>query len=78
MNTFYLWREVDNGGVSGVGKVAEGVEFSNGKCALGWLTGPKYAGRSVCVYDSIADLKAIHGHGGHTKLIVEECVETEQ
>lgn len=36
----------------------EGVEFSDGKVAVRWLT----AKRSVSIWDSIDDMLAIHGH----------------
>jgi hypothetical protein len=36
----------------------EGVVFSDGRVAVRWLT----AKRSVSVWDSMADLLAIHGH----------------
>lgn len=62
MRRFRLVRKVDATGVSGTGVVAEGVEFSTGKAAMGWLTSV----RSVALYDTIADLEAIHGHGGLT------------
>lgn len=70
MRVFKLLREEDESGISGTGVVAEGVVFSSGKCALGWLSGPKDAGRSVCVYDSIGDVERIHGHGGKTKVLL--------
>lgn len=59
---FYLRRLTDVSGISGTGIVAEGIEYSNGKCTLAWAT--EY--QSVAVYDSLADLEAIHGHGGAT------------
>lgn len=62
---FVLYRDEDASGVSGTGNVAEGVEFSNGKCALCWIT--QY--RSVAIYDSIRELISIHGHDGKTKVI---------
>jgi hypothetical protein len=71
VRTFYLERSEDESGVSGIGRVAEGVLFTNGKCALSWLTGPKETGRSICIYDSWSDIKAIHGHGGKTKIVWE-------
>jgi len=61
---FRLNRVVDETGVSGTGIVAEGIEFSSGKCALAWRTDFQ----SVAVYDSIADVKAIHGHDGRTHI----------
>lgn len=36
----------------------EGVVFSDGKCAVRWLT----ATRSVSVWDSFAELEQVHGH----------------
>ncbi len=36
----------------------EGVVFTDGKVAIRWLT----AKRSVSVWDSLADMLAIHGH----------------
>lgn len=62
---FYLERQVDESGVSGAGRVAEGVEFSNGLCAITWL------GQYRCsnVYENIKSVEAIHGHEGSTKVV---------
>lgn len=65
MKLFALMRTEDESGVSGVGVVAEGVQFTNGKCALSWLTEHS----SVAVYDDIATLEAIHGHNGKTQIV---------
>ena len=62
MRRFLLWRRVDATGTSGSGVVAEGVVCGDGSCVLRWRT----ATRSTAVYDSVADLLAIHGHGGAT------------
>ncbi len=62
---FVLRRTEDESGISGTGDVAEGVEFSNGKCVLCWIT--QY--RSVAVYDSIRELESIHGHDGKTLVV---------
>lgn len=59
-----MWRETDESGVSGTGKVAEGVRFSDGSIVLRWLT----AVRSTVHYDSLADAKKIHGHDGKTRI----------
>ena len=64
MRMFDLFRHKDETGISGTGMVAEGVEFSNGKCVLCWIS--HY--RSVAVYDSIRELEAIHGHDGQTEI----------
>lgn len=65
---FDLIRMHDGTGVSGDGRVAEGVEFENGKVAMCWLS----ATSSVCVYDSIDHVRAIHGHGGSTEVVFRD------
>lgn len=72
MKTFRLHRTIDATGTSGTGYVAEGVEFTDGSCALRWLT----ENTSWAVYRSAADLVAIHGHGGST--MVEFDTEAEE
>lgn len=62
---FSLVRDVDETGVSGTGHVADGVQFPNGKCAVCWRT----ATTSTAIYDSIADVEKIHGHGGKTRIV---------
>lgn len=62
---FDLMRSFDSSGKSGTGRVAEGIEFENGKVALCWL-GPT---SSVNVYDSIEHVIAIHGHGNSTEVV---------
>jgi hypothetical protein len=62
-----LQRDVDETGVSGTGRVAEGVEFSNGWCALTWLS--KHS--SVAFYESIGKVEAIHGHHGLTRIVFD-------
>ncbi|MBE9508618.1 MAG: hypothetical protein IMY86_11280 [Chloroflexi bacterium] len=62
MRRFVLYRGEDESGVSGVGVVAEGVLFSNGKCVLAWVTDRP----SIAIYESIEDLEEIHGHDGAT------------
>jgi len=64
MRNFVLVRYSDESGVSGIGTVAEGIVFSDGHVALRWLT----ATASTAVYDDIADVEHIHGHGGKTKV----------
>lgn len=61
---FYLERREDATGISGTGKVAEGVEFSDGSCVVRWLTRVS----STVFYSSIADVDYIHGHNGATKI----------
>ena len=61
---FTLVRYEDESGVSGTGVVAEGVQFSTGRCVLAWLT--RY--RSLAIYNSIDEIREIHGHDGKTHL----------
>ena len=68
MRRFYLDRHQDPTGVSGTGMVAQGVLFDNGKVALTWLT----EWPSVTVYDSIAELGAVHLHEGATSLVWQD------
>ena len=46
MQRFSLKRLEDETGISGTGYVAEGVEFTHGKCVLVWLTEP---GSNWCI-----------------------------
>lgn len=66
MRTFVLVRDHDVSGVSGLGVVAEGVEFSDGRVALRWQTGDN---RSTVVWDNIESVEAIHGHQGSTRIV---------
>lgn len=65
MRRFYLERLADATGVSGTGRVAEGVQFENGWVALTWLT--QYT--SVAFYPNMAHVSAIHGHAGATRVV---------
>lgn len=66
---FELVRDADVSGVSGTGKVAEGVIFSDGEAVIHWLgtwptTTPHPAG--------IRSIKAVHGHGGATRIVLND------
>jgi hypothetical protein len=65
MRRFYLQRNQDASGVSGLGKVAEGCQFDTGWCALVWLT----SSSSMSYYPSIEVLESIHGHQGMTYVV---------
>lgn len=63
---FLLQRHEDPTGVSGVGQVAEGVEWSDGTVSLRWK------GDDACTtfWDKgIASVEAVHGHGGMTEVL---------
>lgn len=61
---FVLNRLEDETGISGVGLVAQGVEFEDGQCVLRWLT----EHRSTAVYPSVDTLLHLHGHSGKTRV----------
>lgn len=70
MRTFYLQRDEDETGISGTGKVAEGVEFSDGTVVIRWQTrGNDH--HSTVVWDGLDDVVAIHGHNGKTRIVYE-------
>lgn len=62
MRTFHLDRKVDMSMVSGTGRVAEGVEFSDGQCIIHWLTKM----HSIGIYENVQTLIDVHGHEGQT------------
>jgi hypothetical protein len=61
---FHLVRDVDETGVSGTGVVAHGIEFPDGTVAMRWATDTASTG----VWDRIADVEAVHGHNGLTRV----------
>lgn len=63
MRRFNLVRKEDETGVSGIGTVAEGIEFNDGVCVLRWLTDIKSI---AAIYTSIEDVEKLHGHNGKT------------
>jgi hypothetical protein len=68
MKLFHFYRAEDQTGVSGTGPVVEGVQFTNGWCALRWLSSKS----SLCFYQSIEEVKAIHGHEGRTEIVIHD------
>lgn len=58
MRTFEMFRGHDESGVSGEGRVLEGVVFSDGPCVVRWTT--ELNGRSEARYDSFASFTNIH------------------
>jgi len=67
MKVFYLHRKEDESGISGTGRIAQGIVFDNGKVALTWLS----AHPTVTVYDNLGEVRAIHGHSGKTEVQME-------
>lgn len=62
MRRFYLQRDYDPTGVSGLGRVAEGVLFTDGSVTLKWCVPGKPP--STVNYDSVDGLLTIHDHKG--------------
>jgi len=62
MKRFVLHRSEDVSGTSGIGTVAEGVEFTSGTVALTWLSSLA----CMAFYGNIKEVEAIHGHEGRT------------
>lgn len=65
---FHLERDHDVSGVSGRGRVAEGVEFSNGMCAMTFIS----QFHCVNVYANVKAVLQVHGHGGATRLVWDD------
>lgn len=65
MKMFFLQRDEDVTGVSGTGRVAEGVEFSDGSVAIRWYG----SDASTVMWDSIEAATRIHGHDGKTRFV---------
>ena len=67
MRRFYLKRTEDPTGLSGTGRVADGVEYSNGLCTLTW----KSEVPTITVFTSISNVRKLHTHNGQhdTKIV---------
>lgn len=63
---FYLQRDEDVTGISGTGRVAEGVVFSDGVVSMRWTSKTP---SSVVWYDGIEAVTAVHCHDGKTRII---------
>jgi len=63
---FHLVRIEDETGVSGTGVVARGVVFPSGRVVMEWQTFHS----SICHYNNLNDIEAIHGHHGKTKVVM--------
>jgi hypothetical protein len=65
MKRFHLIRFRDISGVSGAGVVAEGVQFSDGRVVMRWITNSVH---SIVIHENIRDVEHIHGHNGATQI----------
>ena len=62
---FHLQRDHDVTGVSGTGRVADGVLWPDGTVSIRW-TGPM---PSAVFWHSLANALHVHGHGGATRIV---------
>jgi len=65
---FVLERSIDHSGISGLGIVAEGVQFTDGQVVMKWLTETS----SVSLFESLDDVRKVHGHGGDSVVRILE------
>lgn len=65
---FHLQRHEDSSGVSGVGRVAEGIVFSDGMAVVRWLS----ACGSTNIYNNWEAVMQVHGHGGNTEIVFDD------
>ncbi len=61
---FHLLRDKDVTGFSGTGLIAWGVQFPDGKVVTRWNGDIAQIG----VWEDIEHVKAVHGHGGFTRI----------
>jgi len=66
--SFIMIRRNDETGISGTGKVLEGILFSSGKVVVNWCSSKA----SVVVWDSIEDFLDVHinSHPSNRSLLV--------
>ena len=65
---FHLQRTTDVTGVSGTGRVANGVLWPDGTASVRWV-GER---PSTVTWDRLADAEHVHGHGGHTVIVWDD------
>jgi hypothetical protein len=65
---FHLQRDTDITGVSGTGRVANGVLWPDGTVAIRWCGDRP----STVHWDRIADAEHVHGHHGSTRIVWDD------
>jgi hypothetical protein len=58
IKTFYIIRHGDESGVSGLGRVLNGVVFPDGQTVIKWCVKDKP--NSIAIYPTFEDFKLIH------------------
>lgn len=67
MRAGHIMRHKDETGVSGTGRVAEWIEYSDGFVVVRWLSNMA----STNMYQNMKQAEQIHGHEGRTVFIVD-------
>lgn len=62
---FWLERDVDPTGISGTGKVADGVVFPDGSVAVRWRGETK----TTTLHEDIGSVERVHCHAGMTRIV---------
>ncbi|MFJ6729431.1 hypothetical protein ACIQPQ_31465 [Streptomyces sp. NPDC091281] len=65
---FHLQRTVDITGVSGTGRVADGILWTDSTASVRWLGDRP----STVHWDTLDDALHVHGHGGHTRIVWDD------
>ncbi|MFF6844634.1 hypothetical protein ACFY8X_38590 [Streptomyces tanashiensis] len=65
---FHLQRHTDISGVSGCGRVADGIQWPDGTATIRWRGNRP----STVTWNTLDDALHIHGHGGATELIWDD------
>lgn len=68
---FHLERHTDESGVSGTGRVAHGIVWPDGTVGMRWDSEITSFG----FYESLERVRAIHGHSGKTKIVIDVAVQ---
>lgn len=65
---FHLHRTTDITGVSGTGRVADGVLWPDGSVSIRWRGDRP----STVFWDDLGHAEAVHGHGGATRIVWDD------
>ena len=68
LRRFHFERLKDVSGVSGCGRIADGVVFEDGTAVVHWESEHP----STNLYKSIEDVEFVHGHQGNTKIVFDD------
>lgn len=71
---FHLQRTTDITGVSGTGRVADGVLWPDRTVSIRWRGDRP----STVFWDRLEDAEQVHGHGGATRIIWDDDQQTQR